>query len=561
LLNISQKRIAVKYSVALILLVVSLNSFAVSSFIDSWQSLYPNSTSASDLRCQLCHLQRDGGEPWNAYGNDIRRIFNQDLDPNTRTIEQAFRMSELLNSDQDSPAVNNIEEINSNQQPAWKPGRTNSAFDRNFNFIGTFNQPITLNPITEEIEMIDAQLELREIVDGLVSPIAASAAPVASLANQLFVADQIGIIWRIDLNEKTKSKYLDFQTDLVPLGAFTSCGYDERGLLGFAFHPQFENNGLIYVYLSQEDVGTADFTTLNDDEAPDHQSVVIEVNVANPTDASGMANLIGRRDLLRIDQPQFNHNGGALIFDSSNYLYIGIGDGGNADDQGIGHGENGNGTDSNTILGSILRIDPLGSNSNNRQYGIPSSNPFINDGNQLSEIYAYGLRNPWKLYFNQQQQLFATDVGQNDIEEINLIEAGMHYGWSVREGSFFFYNNGDDAGTIGTIAPDRLPRVNLVDPLFEYDHDEGIAITGGQIYLNRNNQRLNNQHIFTDFNRRIFAGNPTTGDIQSLNLSPSIFINNISKDARGELYILGNEPVLSNQNKLRITSACLLINK
>ena len=556
-----------KYLLGLAMLFINSSSFALSSFIDSWESVYPNSSSAAELRCQLCHLQRDGGSPWNAYGNDIRRIFRQDLDINTRSIEQAIRMAELLNSDQDSPPLNNIDEINANQQPAWRPGSDNQAFDRNFNLIGSFNQPVTLNPITQEIQTSDSPpLALEELVDGLVAPIAANAAPITALNQQLFVADQVGIIWRVDLVEKTKSVYLDFQSDLVQLGAFTSCGYDERGLLGFAFHPLFESNGLIYVYLSQEDTASPDFTTLNDNETPDHQSVVVEVSIANPSSSSGMANILSRRDILRIDQPQFNHNGGALIFDSLNYLYIGLGDGGSADDQGVGHGDAGNGNDSSTILGSILRIDPLGSNSSNRQYGIPSSNPFINDPDQLDEIYAYGLRNPWKLYFDGQQQLFAADVGQNDIEEINLIESGAHYGWSVREGSFFFYNNDDDAGTIGTVIISSLPTVSLVDPIFEYDHDEGIAVTGGQAYQGRASRFLRNKHVFSDFNRRIFVGTPSTGDIQELGLSADIFINSISQDANGELYVLGNQQIstcdtLSTGKVIAIKSTEEIINE
>jgi len=439
-----------KYSLALILLLSSPSCFALSPFVDSWEAVYPDSSSAADLRCQLCHLQRDGGEPWNSYGNDIRRIFNQDLNASTRTIEQAIRLAEPLNSDQDSPPTTNLEEISTNQQPAWQPGRTNLAFDRNFFRVGSFfNQPVTLNPIVEAIETIAAPLELRNIVDGLVAPVVARAAPVASLENQLFVADQIGIVWRVNLTNNTKSKYLDLQSDLVPLGAFANCGYDERGLLGLAFHPEFESNGLIYVYQSQAAIEAHDFTTLSSSEVADHQSVIVEIRIANPTSNSGEAAIVSRRDLLRIDQPQFNHNGGALVFDSSGHLYIGIGDGGSADDQGIGHGESGNASDLSNPLGSILRIDPLGSNSNNGQYGIPNSNPFISNENQVSEIYAYGLRNPWKLYFDSQEQLFAADVGQNDIEEINLIEAGNHYGWRIREGSFFFYNNDDAAGTIG----------------------------------------------------------------------------------------------------------------
>jgi len=175
---------------------------------------------------------------------------------------------------------------------------------------------------------------------------------------------------------------------------------------------------------------------------------------------------------MRLDQPQFNHNGGALLFDASGYLLIALGDGGGADDQGIGHGAMGNGANPTNPYGSILRIDPLASSASGRAYGIPLDNPFLGDSMRLDEIYAYGFRNPWKMSLNQSGQLIVADVGQNDVEEVNLVESGKHYGWRIREGSFYFDPNGEFSGIISSLPPDEFPTEILQDPVFEYDHDD-----------------------------------------------------------------------------------------
>lgn len=512
---------------------------AIPTFLDSWRTEYPNSSSA-DVSCQLCHLQREGGSPWNAYGNDLRHIFNG-LDIATRSIEDAFRMAEELNSDNDSPATSNIDEISANQQPAWRAGRVNLAFDRNGQEVGIFFPPITVDPFPTKITSTDVPLQLNEIATGFVAPIDAAVAPVTALRKQLFVADQIGIIWRVDLNTGEKSEYLDLSSRLIPLGAFQACGYDERGLIGITFHPQFATNGRLYVHTSQPASLDADFSTLGVGEIINHQSVISELRVANPTAKSGAAQLVGERDLMRIDQPQFNHNGGALVFDRDGMLYIGLGDGGGEDDQGVGHGASGNGGDPTNPFGSILRIDPLGNNSANNQYGIPSTNPFTNHATNVKEIFAYGLRNPWKLSVDINGTLLAADVGQNDIEELNDIKRGQHYGWPIKEGRFFFNDNDEFSGTITVEIPDQLPNITLSDPVVEYDHDEGISITGVQTYRGSRNPSLLGKTIFSDFNKRLFISDISRGTKYAMNLAPDVFIYSLAKDTFGELYVLGSE--------------------
>jgi len=166
-------------------------------------------------------------------------------------------------------------------------------------------------------------------------------------------------------------------------------------------------------------------------------------------------------------------------------LYIALGDGGGADDRDgqnfidgpmIGHGADGNGQNPSNPLGSLLRIDPLGNNSSNGKYGIPADNPFVGSDTILPETYAYGFRNPFRFSFDSLTgALVLADVGQNDIEEVNLVQPGGNYGWGLKEGSFRFEPNGNDAGfvTDGTVAG------NLIDPVIQYDHDEGTAIIGG----------------------------------------------------------------------------------
>lgn len=520
------------------LMLLSFKTYAIQSFLDRWQTFYPNSSSG-DVRCQLCHLNRDGGSPWNSYGRDLRNEF-QKLDPLTREIEDAFRKVEAFNSDQDGAGINNLSEINANQQPGWREGRVNTVYDRDDVPSGPFNPPLTIDPFPAKIPSRQSDIELVEVAEGFTSPLAMVTAPLPSLSEQTFVVDQVGIVWRVDLNSGDKTEYLNLSSRLITLGAFSPGGYDERGLLGFAFHPRFASNGRVYAYLSQPVAGVANFTTLTPSETADHQSVLIELTIGNPTAISGAATVASERELMRLDQPQFNHNGGDLQFDRNGLLYIGIGDGGGADDQGVGHGTDGNGSDPSNPFGAILRIDPLGSSPRNSEYGIPATNPFTARSDRLDEIYAFGFRNPWKLSFDTDGQLFVADVGQNDVEEINRVDAGMHYGWRFREGRFFFDPNGDLSGLITQEFPDNLPPEFLIDPILQYDHDEGISISGGHVYRGQANRLLRGRFIFADFLKRIFVGDINTGNIQALDLNPDIFIYSLGRDASNELYIMGN---------------------
>ena len=267
--------------------------------------------------------------------------------------------------------------------------------------------------------------------------------------------------------------------------------YDERGLLGFAFHPDFSNTPTagfhkVYTYTSEPVAGAADFTV--PDTSPfNHQSVIAEwqISVGNPD----VVDPATRREVMRIDEPQFNHNGGHLAFrPADHYLYISLGDGGAANDVGAGHNPaTGNAQDKTTVLGKMLRIDPLdpalttGSAdppSANGKYRIPSSNPFVNQPGAVAEIYSLGLRNPCRFSFDAaSDQLIIGDVGQNNIEESRSRERQVRtYGWHTKEGTFLF----NPAN--GSIAPDPAPDSAFTDPVAEYSHTDGTAVIAGFIY-------------------------------------------------------------------------------
>lgn len=397
------------------------------------------------------------------------------------------------------------------------------------------------DPVPTKIKAHESNLELTTIANGFTAPVAGAIAPIKELSNLMFIADQIGLIWSVDLNSGDKTQFIDLQSRTVKLGAFSPGGYDERGLLGLAFHPNYKENGLLYVFTSEAVSGNADFSTLDNSKKANHQSVVLELTIENPSDINGNTAIKNQRELLRIDQPQYNHNGGSLVFDSNNLLYIGIGDGGKSDDQGPGHSENGNGDDLSNPLGSILRIDPLGNNSTNKHYGIPSNNPFTDNPNALDEIFAYGLRNPWKMSFDSYGNLYVADVGQNHIEEINVVVKGGHYGWPIREGTFWFDNNKSGRGFVSRQAPQKLSKQAYNDPLLQYDHDEGVSVTGGYVYEGASIKALKNNYIFADFRGRIFIGDTKNKKITVSNITPEILLFSFALDQAGEIYVMGNK--------------------
>lgn len=523
------------------LMFVTSNVFATGAFLAKWREAYPNSTS-SDINCQLCHRNETGNNPWNAYGWAIRTEYNL----NGRDILGALDSVANLNSDEDPSSLTNEYEISLNEQPGWRSGKLNKVhYCDGFNCDPYFlleNPPAIVDPYPlmlaeQKSEIILAQFNID------VKAIGAAVAPGNPLENQLFIYQQEGLVWRTSLPRSLddaplhRELYLDLNSRLL-----TSLDEnEERGLLGLAFHPNFGSNGLIYIHTSQISNGTANYSTLSNGQSADHQSVVIELSVAQPLNKLGAAKIVSEREILRIDQPQKNHNGGGLLFDNLGLLYLSFGDGGGMDDQGVGHAESGNAQDLTKPLGKVLRIDPLGSYLNNGRYGIPIDNPFVMDASILNEIYAYGFRDPKQLTFDADGTLVVADSG-NFIEEVNLVQAGGNYGWKLREGSFYFDDNDQRNGLILINRPDSYPELPFkLRPLFSYDHEEGNDFVGGYFYQGESLKALQGYYIFADAGtNRIIIGD--------LNQDPALFVAQLDIDfsiealivaADKELYILG----------------------
>lgn len=403
------------------------------------------------------------------------------------------------------------------------------------------------DPIAAPLATSPVTVTLRPLLQGLVSPVAAAVAP--GEPGNLYVVDQIGIVWRapvgaaaVSKNERTR--FLDVRDRLVALAA-----RDERGLLGLAFHPDYARNGRLYTYTSEPARAVADFSTQPPGVAPNHQSVLTEWRASG-----GHVDPASARVLLRIDQPQSNHNAGALAFGPDNLLYIALGDGGAGDDQGPGHAPEGNGQSlaPGNVLGKILRIDPLGNDAANGAYGIPAGNPFVGRAG-ADEIYALGLRNPFRMAFGPDGTLWAGDVGQGAIEEVNHIVAGGNYGWPVKEGSFLFDANGSGPGFVYAHSP-HTPA-GLIDPVAEYDHADGAgapvarqAVIGGHIYTGASIDALRGQYVCADY-----IGSNGSGTL--LTLGPrnavqklvaqrreplGLAVLGLAQDAAGELYVLAS---------------------
>lgn len=424
------------------------------------------------------------------------------------------------------------------------------------------------DPIPEPIETGPIGISLELVADGMTAPNWGTAVPACpDLSGRLFVTDQDGILWNVNLATGQKSVLLDVSDRLVSLGVGGPGTFDERGLLGLAFHPNFAENGLLYTYTSEPAAGPADFSTMPVGTPPNHQSVVLEWQKPEPCNPNTVVDPSSARELLRIDEPQFNHDAGTLLFGPDGYLYISLGDGGAADDQGVGHVEGGNGQDPGNILGTILRIDPLGANSANGQYGIPADNPFVGNPDALDEIYAYGFRNPFRFSFDSRTgDLYVADVGQNDIEEISLGVAGGNFGWRIKEGSFCFDPNGSSPGFVFECGPGDAPE-GLIDPIAEYDHDEGIAVVGGFVYRGTQIPQLKGRYVFGDF----LLPSAGSGRLFYLQKNNRILEFQLSgegmagrrvlgfgEDVNGELYLLANQtgtPFGDTGVVLRIASA------
>jgi len=257
---------------------------------------------------------------------------------------------------------------------------------------------------------------------------------------------------------------------------------NEEGLLGLAFHPKYKENGQFFLYYTSKQ--------------PAHTSIIsrFKVSKADPNKADPTSEEV----LLTIKQPAWNHNGGNLAFGPDGYLYIGLGDGGGANNVFK------NAQKLTTLLSSILRID-VDRKGDNKPYAIPADNPFVKTPGAMPEIYAYGVRNIWGMSFDPVTKLFwAGEVGQDIWEEIDIIEKGGNYGWDIREGLHKFDARNPKPGPGRTPdlqnKPDPKDRTDLIDPIWEYHHDVGgKSITGGLVYRGKRLPELVGYYVYADY--------------------------------------------------------------
>jgi glucose/arabinose dehydrogenase len=328
-------------------------------------------------------------------------------------------------------------------------------------------------------------------------------------SGRLFIVEQPGRIMIYDGTQLLPTPFLNI-TSIV------NSGDSEQGLLGLAFDPQYTTNGYFYVdYIDKS--STAGKTIVARYHVPSSTP-----NVADPGSAT---------PLLTITQPETNHNGGQLQFGPGGYLYIGMGDGGGGGDQ---HGPIGNAQNLGTLLGKILRIDVHNNNTGDGlPYDIPADNPFVNTQSARKEIWAYGLRNPWRFSFDRQTgDMFIGDVGQNTWEEIDFqpqaSTGGENYGWRCKEGNEPFTSDSHCASE------------TFVTPIFVYDHSQGrCSVTGGYRYRGTRYLQLVGTYFFADYCGGQIWGATRSGANWTTTplLETSAFISTFGEDDNGELYL------------------------
>jgi len=347
----------------------------------------------------------------------------------------------------------------------------------------------------------DIHLEL--VAEGLDSPIGITNAGDGS--GRLFVNEQAGIIRVINRDGSLRQQPFVDLRDRIQAGG-------ERGLLGLAFHPDFKDNGRLFVHYSRAGDGATVVSELQ--AAPDHQT----------------ADRDSERVILTVPQPFANHNGGELSFGPDGYLYLGLGDGGSGGDP-FGNGQN-----PDVLLGKILRLDVDGPHAPRREYGLPPDNAFGTDGPHpgqgAPEIWAMGLRNPWRFSFDDKTgDLYIGDVGQGSWEEIDRQPAdakpGRNYGWNETEG-LHCYTDGCD-------------RSKFVDPIAEYGHEgtPDCSVSGGYVYRGSEQPELDGVYVFGDY----CSGNMWTLQVDTKRYEPhtvlrsDISISSFGEGENGEIYV------------------------
>lgn len=338
-------------------------------------------------------------------------------------------------------------------------------------------------------------MRLERVADGLDFPLHVAAPPDDP---RLFIVEKVGRV-------RIRKDGALLETPFLDLTGQVSGG-SEQGLLSIAFHPDYASNGRFFV----------DYTN------PAGDTRVVEYRVSNEPDRADPASA---RTLLEIDQPFSNHNGGLLVFGPDGMLYVGLGDGGSAGDP------RGNGQDTGTLLGAILRIDVDAGDP----YAVPSDNPLVDEPGARGEIWTWGLRNPWRFAFDRETgDLYIADVGQNRFEEVNAVAGaggGLDYGWNVMEGDACFEPR------------EGCDREGLTLPVLTYGHDEGCSVTGGHVYRGQAIPALQGAYFYSDFCSGFvrsfrFSGGEAVDRRRWPELEPTERgVSSFGEDAAGELYL------------------------
>ena len=342
-----------------------------------------------------------------------------------------------------------------------------------------------------------AGLAVEKVGEDFEQPIQLTHAGDAS--GRLFVVGRRGTIQIIEGGAVQPAAFLN-------IGNLVSTGGSEQGLLGLAFHPDYRNNGRLFVNYTDTDGDT----------------VVAEYRVSTDDPNRAVPNAV--KIVLAYNQPYRNHNGGMLAFGADGYLYVGTGDGGSGGDP------LGNGQKLSVLLGKMLRIDV----DSGSPYAVPSDNPFVGVADVRPEIWAYGLRNPWRYSFDRETgDLYIADVGQNSIEEVSFQPAGSaggeNYGWNITEGSRCFASG------------EACDKSGFVLPIAEYSHQKGCSITGGYVYRGQSEPALRGQYVFADYcSGRIWTSVRSADGVWTTTerLTTGLSISSFGEDENGEIYFL-----------------------
>jgi glucose/arabinose dehydrogenase len=337
------------------------------------------------------------------------------------------------------------------------------------------------------------------VSDGFDNPIYVT--PAFDGSGRLFVVEQTGMIWIVDAEgNQLDEPFLDVSAQLPP--AVFRGGYSEQGLLGLAFHPDYEENGQFFI--SYTDV--------------DGDSVISRMSVSS--DDPNRADETSETVILTVEQPFENHNSGHILFGTDGFLYISLGDGG---DQGDPFG---NAQNPQSLLGKMLRIDI----DNASPYAIPADNPFVNNSAFAPEIWQMGVRNPWRFSFDRAQgDFYMADVGEWQFEEINYLPAGVsgaNFGWEYFEGS---------------LKRDGEPPEGLTPPILEYDHALGCSVTGGLVYRGQELPELQGYYFYGDYclGNLWIAQRDDSGTWQTtLWMNTLRQISSFGEDEAGEIYLV-----------------------